>query len=109
MKMNGKRTINNKMMEEKDEYWNCVIGPAKRSELPHGADFPLRWVVREKFEEMLGRDAAICSSGWGMNEETRSICSRISLLSIMDPSGDKLRRIIEVLDSGFLDFPDLEK
>jgi hypothetical protein len=108
--MNGRRTINNKIMEEeKDEYWNCVIGPTKRSELPHGADFPLRWVVREKFEEMLGRDAEICSSGWGMDEETKSICSRISLLSITDPSGDKLRRIIEVLDSGFLNFPDLEK
>ena len=95
--------------EEKDEYWNCVIGPVKRTELPYGADFPLRWGVREKFEEMLGRDAAICSSGWGMDEETRSICSRISLLSITDPSGDKMRKISEVLDSEFLEFPDLGK
>lgn len=96
--------------EEKDEYWNCVIGPAKRSELPSGADFPLRWGVREKFEEIIGRDAAICSSGWGMNEETRSVCSSIGLLSITDPTGYKMSKIKEILDQQiYLEFPDLGK
>ena len=95
--------------EEKNEYWNCVIGPVKRSELPFGADFPLRWTVREKFEEMIGRDAEICSSGWGMDEETRSVCSSISLLSITDPSGIKLKKIKEILNAEFLKFPNLGK
>jgi hypothetical protein len=95
--------------EEKDEYWRCVIGPVKRSELPNGADFPLRWAVGEKFEEMIGRDAETCSSGWGMDEETRSVCSSIGLLSITDPSGIKLKMIKEILDSEFLEFPNLKK
>ena len=96
--------------EEKDEYWNCVIGPVKRSELPQGADFPLRWAVREKFEEIVGRDAEICSSGWGMDEETKSVCSSVSLLSITDPSGYKMKRIKEILEEEvYLEFPNLEK
>lgn len=95
--------------EEKNEYWNCVIGPVKRSELPHGADFPLRWAVREKFEEMVGRDAEICSSGWGMDEETKDVCSSVSLLSITDPSGEKMRAIKEILNPKpeYLHFPKL--
>lgn len=95
------------MEKEKNEYWNCVIGPVKRSEMSHGADFPLRWIVREKFEEMFGRDADTCSSGWGMDEETRSVCSRVGLLSITDPSGTKMKKIKEILDSDILDFPNL--
>jgi hypothetical protein len=95
--------------EEKNEYWNCVIGPVKRSELHHGADFPLRWAVREKFEEIVGRDAEVFSSGWGMGEETKSVCSSVGLLSITDPSGEKIRAIKEILGiKEYLEFPNLE-
>jgi hypothetical protein len=94
--------------EEKDEYWFCEIGPAKRSELPPGADFPLRGPVREKFEEMLGRDAATCSSGWGLDEETRNVISSIRHLHILDPSGEKLKKIKEILyGDEYLKFPNL--
>jgi hypothetical protein len=79
------------------EYWNCLIGPIERDKVPHGGDFPLRWSVREKFEQMFGFDAPVCSSGWGVKEDMKDRLSRISLLSITDPSGEKLRLIDEIL------------
>jgi hypothetical protein len=54
---------------EKDEYWMCIIGPAKRSELEVGADGPMRFVVKERFGEVVGREADSCWSGWGVSEK----------------------------------------
>ena len=84
-------------MESNKEYWQCSIGPIERDKVPFGGDFPLRWTVREKFIEMFGFDAPVCSSGWGVDEKTQSIISRITLLSITDPSGEKLEEISKIL------------
>ena len=59
------------MSDEKQEYWMCVIGPVKRSELPQGSDFPLRQAVMEAFARLTGKNAEGCSSGWGLSEEGR--------------------------------------
>jgi hypothetical protein len=95
--------------EEKDEYWYCEIGPVKRSEMEFGADFPLRQRVEDTFEAMFGRDADTCASGWGLTYDIKSITSSIRHLHITDPSGIKLKMIKEILDSEFLEFPNLKK
>jgi len=95
--------------EEKDEYWFCEIGPAKRSEMQFGADFPLRQRVKETFEAMFGRDADSCASGWGLTYDTKLTISRIRLLNITDPSGVKLKMINEILDAEFLEFTNLKE
>lgn len=95
--------------EEKDEYWFCEIGPVKRSEMQFGADGPLRQKVKDTFESMFNRDAFTCASGWGLTYDTKRTLSRIRLLNITDPSGVKLKMIKEILDTEFLEFPNLEK
>ena len=94
--------------EEKDEYWFCEIGPVKRSEMQFGADGPLRQRVKNEFEFMFGRDAATCSSGWGLDEEIRNVISSVRNLNILDPSGEKLNKIKEILyGDEYLKFPNL--
>ena len=83
---------------ERQEYWQCTIGPIKRGDLGWGADFPLRHVVKEKFEEVFDTDNYECSSGWGITTEFIDIFSRIRLLSITDPSGETLAKIKDVLN-----------
>ena len=58
-------------MKEKDEYWLCVIGPAKRSELPDGSDYPMRMAAKDAFVGITGREPDLCSSGWGLTEERK--------------------------------------
>lgn len=50
-------------------YWICVIGPVAKEELPEGADFPMREVVRDAFEALIGRTDESCWSGWGLDEQ----------------------------------------
>jgi hypothetical protein len=57
------------MEEEKDKYWFCIIGPAKRSEIPFGGDLPMRMTAKKEFKRIIGREARVCSSGWGISEE----------------------------------------
>jgi hypothetical protein len=83
---------------ERQEYWQCTIGPIKRGDLGWGADFPLRQSVKEKFEEVFNTAEYECASGWGITEELDNIMSRIRLLSITDPSGETLAKIKEILD-----------
>ena len=87
-----------KIDPERLEYWSCTIGPVKRKEIGWGADFPLRQVVKEKFEELFNTSEYSCSSGWGITEELHDIYSRIGNLSITDPSGETLKIIKEALD-----------
>jgi hypothetical protein len=84
--------------EEKNEYWFCEIGPVKRSEMQFGADGPLRQRVKNTFEAMFGRDADMCASGWGLTYDIKSLTSRIRHLHITDPSGEKLKRINDILN-----------
>jgi hypothetical protein len=52
------------------EYWFCFVGPIDRSFVPEGGDWPPRQAVRDAMYNMTGIDA-ICSSGWGMDEEEK--------------------------------------
>lgn len=56
-------------MANDKEYWLCMIGPTKRSELEPGADGPMRFAVKERFGEVTGRNAGTCYSGWGVSEK----------------------------------------
>lgn len=53
---------------ENDAYWSCIIGPAKRDELPDGADMPMRSVIALEFVAVTGYPAEHISSGWGQTE-----------------------------------------
>lgn len=55
----------------KEEYWVCVIGPVNRALVPQGGDFPPRRAAMEQIMKMSGVDDFTCSSGWGVNEETK--------------------------------------
>ena len=83
---------------ERQEYWKCTIGPVRRKDLGFGADFPLRQAVEDKFENLFDTIEYKCSSGWGITTELDDIMSRISHLSITDPSGETLARIKDILD-----------
>ena len=72
-------------MKTSKRYWFCEIGPVDEKELPCGADGPLRSVVQNKFIEMFGQQAEICSSGWGLTEEMKTRLDIISLLFTTDP------------------------
>lgn len=85
-------------MEEKLEFWYCIIGAIDRNKVPWGGDFPLRDTVQDKFIEMFGEQADKCSSGWGLNLLTESVISRIMMLDRTDPSGKTLEKIIQALD-----------
>jgi hypothetical protein len=56
-------------MNEVDEYYVAIIGPVKRSELPWGADFPMKQPIKQAFYDVVGRDAEHCYSGWGNTQE----------------------------------------
>lgn len=62
-------------MNQKQEFWTCVIGPADRNQLPRGSDFPLRLAVQEAFELISGHPDEICMSGWGSDSETAAKAS----------------------------------
>lgn len=49
--------------------WQCRIGSA--SQLPPGADGPLRDAVEAAYEQLVGKSAEACFSGWG-NEFSES-------------------------------------
>ena len=79
----------------KKEYWFCKIGPINRNKLGWGADGPLRSAVQNKFIEMFGKQADVCSSGWGLTEEMKMRMDIISLLPITD--SETLTKIDELL------------
>jgi len=83
-------------MEDKlMNYWTCTIGPIERSKIPFGGDGPMRSAVQNKFFEMFGEYADICSSGWGLTEEMKDRLSSISHLPITNPK--LLEQIDELL------------
>ena len=78
-------------------YWQCTIGSVDRSEIPFNGDFPLRNAVQNKFIEMFGDQAEVCSSGWGLTEEMRTRLDIISFLPSTNPSGEILKKIDKIL------------
>ena len=51
------------------DYWFCIIGPAEKSELPWGADSPMRMAAQRTFEAMTKLSEYDCWSGWGTTRE----------------------------------------
>lgn len=88
---------NNLKRNNMKNYWQCEIGPIERSKIPFGSDSPLRNAVENKFIEMFGEQAEICSSGWGLTEEMKTRLDVISFLPSTDPSGEALKKIDEIL------------
>ena len=59
------------ILEKQGEYWICIIGPVKRSELPNnGADSPPRMAAQDAVIKMIGKQPE-CWSGWGCSEKTK--------------------------------------
>lgn len=85
--------------EEKLEYWFCKIGPIDKNKIQHGGDYPLRSVVQNRFIEIFGKQAEICSSGWGLTQEMKTRLDIISFLPITDTSGNILKQIDKILKS----------
>lgn len=50
---------------DKQAVWSCKIGPVDRSELPPGADLPLRKAVEKGCLDLLGNTPVTIFSGWG--------------------------------------------
>jgi len=78
-------------------YWSCEIGPIERSKVPYGGDGPLRSAVQNRFIEMFGEQAKVCSSGWGLTKEMKTRLDIISFLPSTDPSGKILKKIDKIL------------
>ena len=45
--------------------WECKVVIYDGTELPDGADLPMRKAVRAAVNELLGRDEDVLFSGWG--------------------------------------------
>ena len=83
-------------MKADRNYWFCTIGPISRKKIGWGADAPLRSIVQNKFFEIFGKHANLCSSGWGLTEEMKTRLDIISLLPTTDP--ETLIEIDELLN-----------
>lgn len=66
---------NDPTMNQKQEFWTCVIGPADRNKLPGGSDLPMRMAVQSAFQRTTGDGHEICMSGWGSDSETAAKAS----------------------------------
>lgn len=91
---------NDPTMNKKQEFWSCVIGPAKREDLPAGADWPLRQAVQEAFELTAGHSHEICMSGWGSDSVTaaqaaanRDFVYAVTKTNTPEPELRKLTRV----------------
>lgn len=49
----------------------------------NGADWPLRQVVRNEFNEIFGEDE-VCASGWGIDEERYELLRSLHLKPTQD-------------------------
>jgi hypothetical protein len=87
------------MKKNKNNYWFCQIGPVDKIEIPDGGDFPMRQAVRDTFIKMFRYDAPICSSGWGLSQKEKDIHDSIRILCFLEPDGEKLKKIINILNN----------
>lgn len=62
-------------MNKKQKFWTCIVGPARREDLPNGADFPMRVAGRNEFQLLSGYLPEICMSGWDNDSETAAKAS----------------------------------
>lgn len=51
-------------MSEK-QVWYCKIGGADESDLPWGADSPMREAVKIAYKQLTGKEPDFCFTGWG--------------------------------------------
>jgi len=64
-------------MDEKKQYWICIIGATNRENLKGGADSPMRNAVEEAFKKTVGHEDEICWSGWGSEKEKVDVMNAI--------------------------------
>lgn len=74
------------------EYWFCMIGSTEREQLPQGSDFPMRMAVREKYQKVTGEEDDICSSGWGLDQDTYDVVSKLLIIKTLYPKKYKSLR-----------------
>lgn len=48
---------------EEQKVWTCKIGWA--SDLPNGADLPMRYAIREAYHKLTGTNPDFMFTGWG--------------------------------------------
>lgn len=55
--------------------WTCKIGEADMTNVPQGADLPMRIAVERAFKEVTGQDARFTFSGWSgeLTESERAV------------------------------------
>jgi len=88
-----------KNKKEEPEYWHCIIGSAKRSELSFGADYPMRQSVKGVYESITGQSDYTCSSGWGMKQDMVDVINKIQNLKSLSPEKyEKLKKQIMKMD-----------
>ena len=66
---------NDPTMNQKQEFWTCVIGPADKNNLPTGADLSMQMAVKTAFLGTTGDQHEICRSGWCSDTETAAKAS----------------------------------
>lgn len=47
------------------QIWMCRIGETRGSNIPNGADRPMREAVTTAYRELTGKDPIFIFSGWG--------------------------------------------
>ena len=74
------------------EYWLCIIGSTERDNLPQGSDFPMRMAVREEYQKVTGEEDDICSSGWGLDQDTYDTILTLLIMKTLRPQKYKSLR-----------------
>lgn len=76
-------------------YFTCTIGPICRSLVPDGGDFPMRQAVKEAYLDLIGENAAMCSSGWGRTTEVSKLIDKLDVMRFMNhPEYERIKNEI---------------
>lgn len=81
-------------MKKTNRFWHCIIGTTSFDNIPDGGDLPMRIAVEKAYKKLIGNDADILSSGWGLTEERRRI---IEVISNLERDSEPLEKIKEIL------------
>lgn len=69
--------------------WGCKLGVARRSELPDGADAPMRTAVERAYRELTGQEPDFCFSGWGEVLDEGELDAVVSSMRIDQPAPER--------------------
>jgi len=82
--------------EDEMKYWFCVIGPAKKSDIPEGGDYPIRQSTKKAYFRMFpDQEEYSCASGWGIDQDMKNVFGKLrSLKSLNLKKYEKLKEQI---------------